>query len=79
MLNIKCFHCGKSFALDEAVAASWLEEHKEERPKHYTTQCHFCRRTMKVPVRQIRGRLPPLQQQRPQEQPAAQESETGDG
>ena len=77
MLNIKCFRCGKSFALDEAVAASWLEEHKEERPKTYPAQCHFCRRTMKVPVKQIRGRQPPLQQQQPQ--PAAQEPETGDG
>jgi len=30
MLNVKCFHCGKSFALDVDLAASWLEEHKEE-------------------------------------------------
>jgi hypothetical protein len=73
MLNIKCFRCGKSFALDEAVAASWLEEHKEERPKHYPAQCHFChfcRRTMKVPVKQIQRRLRPA---------AAQKPETGDG
>jgi hypothetical protein len=21
-----------------------LEEHQEERPKHYPAQCHFCRR-----------------------------------
>ena len=73
MLNIKCFRCGKSFALDEQVAASWLQEHKEERPKHYSAQCHFCRRTMKVPVKQIRRRLPQ------QQQPPAQEPETGDG
>jgi phage terminase large subunit GpA-like protein len=71
MLNIKCFHCGKSFALDEEVAASWLEEHKEERPKHYPAQCHFCRRTIKVPVKQIQRRL--------QVRPAVQEPETGDG
>jgi hypothetical protein len=77
MLNIKCFRCGKSFALDEAVAAAWLEDHKEERPKHYPAQCHFCRRTMKVPVKQIRRQLPSLQQQR--RQPSAQEPETGDG
>ena len=75
MLNIKCFHCGKSFALDEDVAASWLQEHREERPKHYSAQCHFCRRTIKVPVKQIRGR-PPLQQQ---QQPPVQEPEAGDG
>ena len=75
MLNIKCFHCGKSFALDEAVAASWLEEHKEERPKHYSAQCHFCRRTIKVPVKQIRRRLPVQKQQ----QSPAQEPEAGGG
>ena len=56
MLNIKCFRCGKSFALDEDIAASWLEEHKEERPKTYPAQCHFCRRTMKVPVKQLQRR-----------------------
>ena len=71
MLNIKCFHCGKSFALDTEVAASWLEEHKEERPKHYPAQCHFCRRTIKVPVKQIRRQLPV--------QPAVQEPEAGSG
>lgn len=54
MLNIKCFHCGKSFALDDAVAASWLQEHQDENPTHYSAQCHFCRRTIKVPVAQIR-------------------------
>ena len=63
MLNIKCFRCGKSFALDEQVAASWPEEHKKERPKHYPAQCHFCRRTMKVPVKQIERRQPPRRQQ----------------
>jgi len=74
MLNIKCFRCGKSFALDETVAASWLEEHKDEHPKHYPAQCHFCRRTMKVPVEQIQRRLPAQQPQ-----PAAQAPETDDG
>lgn len=54
MLNIKCFHCGKSFALDEALTDAWLEEHQGERPKHYPAQCHFCRRVIKVPIRQIR-------------------------
>jgi hypothetical protein len=58
MLNIKCFHCGKSFALDTDVAGAWLDEHKEDRPKHYTANCHFCRRVIKVPVKQIRRYLP---------------------
>ena len=44
MSNTKCFHCGKSFALDMDLVAAWLEEHKEEHPKHYSAQCHFCRR-----------------------------------
>ena len=57
MLNIKCFHCGKSFALDEALASAWLEEHQAEHPKHYPAQCHFCRRVIKVPVRQIRQQI----------------------
>ena len=54
MSNTKCFHCGKSFALDMDVVAAWLQEHKEEHPKHYPAQCHFCRRVIKVPIRQIR-------------------------
>ena len=58
MQNVKCFRCGKSFALDDGAVAAWLEEHKEERPKHYAAQCHFCRRVIKVPVAQIRRRLP---------------------
>jgi hypothetical protein len=74
MLNIKCFRCGKSFALDEAVAASWLEEHKEEHPKHYPAQCHFCRRTMKVPVKQIQRQIA-----RQQREPAAQAPEQPSG
>ena len=57
MLNLKCFHCGKSFALDADTAAAWLEEHAEEHPKHYTAHCHFCRRVVKVPVKEIRRRL----------------------
>ena len=58
MLNIKCFHCGKSFALDEALTSAWLEEHQGEHPKHYPAQCHFCRRVIKVPIRQIRRQMP---------------------
>ena len=58
MLNIKCFHCGKSFALNTDVVAAWMEEHKEEAPKHYSAQCHFCRRVVKVPIKQIRRSLP---------------------
>jgi hypothetical protein len=57
MLNIKCFHCGRSFALDEALAEAWLQEHQEEHPRHYPAQCHFCRRVVKVPVQQIRRDL----------------------
>lgn len=63
MLNVKCFHCGKSFAMDTDVAAAWLEEHKEERPKHYTAHCRFCRRAIKMPIRQIRPHLPAKQEQ----------------
>ena len=58
MSNTKCFRCGKSFALDMDTVASWLEEHKEERPKHYPAQCHFCRRVIKVPIKQLRRFLP---------------------
>ena len=58
MSNVKCFRCGKSFALDMDVVAAWLQEHKEERPKHYSAHCHFCRRVIKVPVKQLRRFLP---------------------
>jgi phage terminase large subunit GpA-like protein len=58
MLNIKCFHCGKSFALNTDVVAAWLEEEKEKKPTHYSAQCHFCRRVVKVPINQIRRSLP---------------------
>jgi hypothetical protein len=61
MFNVKCFHCGKSFAVDEDLAAAWLEEHKDEHPRHYPAQCHFCRRVIKVPVQQIQ-RHPPVQE-----------------
>ena len=67
MLNIKCFHCSRSFALDEALVAAWLEEHQQEHPKHYPAQCHYCRRTIKVPVRQIRRRMPPPDRSTPTE------------
>ena len=58
MSNAKCFRCGKSFALDMDAVAAWLEEHKEERPKHYSAHCHFCRRAIKVPIKQLRRYLP---------------------
>lgn len=58
MVNVKCFYCGKSFALDMDAVAAWLQEHQEEKPKHYAAQCHFCRRAIKVPVQQIRRNLP---------------------
>ena len=63
MSNTKCFHCGKSFALDMDLVAAWLEEHKEEHPKHYSAQCHFCRRVIKVPVKQLRRFLPAEQEE----------------
>lgn len=69
MLNIKCFHCGKSFALDEALPSAWLEEHRDERPKHYPAQCHFCRRVIKVPVRQIQRQISRLEQPRERHAP----------
>ena len=62
MSNVKCFRCGKSFALDMDAVAAWLEEHKEERPKHYSAQCHFCRRVIKVPIKQLRRQLPTEQE-----------------
>ena len=62
MLNTKCFHCGRSFALDTDVAAAWLQEHKDEHPKHYPAQCHFCRRVIKVPIKQLRRYLPAQQE-----------------
>jgi hypothetical protein len=58
MLNIKCFYCGKSFALDEATVRVWLEEHKEEHPRHYPANCHFCRRVVKVPIKRLLRGLP---------------------
>jgi phage terminase large subunit GpA-like protein len=58
MLNVKCFHCGKSFALDDNLVAAWLKEHADEHPRHYAAQCHHCRRIIKVPVSQIQRHLP---------------------
>jgi hypothetical protein len=46
------------------VVASWLEEHKEERPKHYPAQCHFCRRVIKVPIKQLRRFLPKQEEEK---------------
>jgi hypothetical protein len=45
------------------VVAAWLEEHREERPKHYPANCHFCRRVIKVPVKQLRRYLPAEQEE----------------
>jgi DNA-directed RNA polymerase subunit N (RpoN/RPB10) len=72
MINIKCFHCGKSFALDEALASAWLEEHQGENPKHYPAQCHFCRRVIKVPIRQIQREI--LRQERSSEGQAPEQA-----
>lgn len=62
MLNIKCFHCGKSFTLNTEVLAAWLDEHKvgesAEKNTHYTTPCPFCRRVIKVPLQQVQRSVP---------------------
>ncbi len=58
MLNVKCFHCGKSFALNTELVAAWLEEQQGKKTRHYSTQCRFCRRVIKVPISQIRRGLP---------------------
>ena len=63
MLNVKCFRCGKSFAVDTAAAAAWLQEQGAERPKHYPAQCHFCRRVIKVPVKELLRHLPAAEEQ----------------
>ena len=58
MINTKCYHCGKSFNLDEVQVTTWLEENKDKRPKTYSANCRFCRRVIKVPVKYILQRLP---------------------
>lgn len=58
MLNIRCFYCGKSFTIVPEVAAEWLKAHRDEKPQHYPAQCVFCRKTIKVPVKQIERGLP---------------------
>ncbi|MBN1935577.1 MAG: hypothetical protein JW934_12995 [Anaerolineae bacterium] len=58
MLNVKCFYCGKSFVISPEVVTAWMEEHKEEKPRHYTVQCVFCRKAIKVPIKQIERGLP---------------------
>ena len=62
MSNVKCFRCGKSFALDMDAVAAWLAEHQEEHPRHYPAQCHFCRRVIKVPIKQLARQLPTQQE-----------------
>ena len=62
MANVKCFHCGKSFALDMDEVAAWLAEHQEEHPRHYSAHCHFCRRVIKVPLKQLERELPAQQE-----------------
>ncbi len=57
MLNIRCLYCGKSFTIDTEVAVVWLETHREEKPKHYPAQCAFCRKAIKVPIKQIERNL----------------------
>ena len=58
MFNVKCFHCGKSFALNDDLVLAWLKEHEAEHPRYYPAPCHFCRRVIKVPVSQIRRYVP---------------------
>ncbi len=58
MINIKCFYCGKSFPVNPDAISTWLEAHQQEQPKTYPAQCLFCRRVIKVPLKQIERSLP---------------------
>jgi phage FluMu protein Com len=48
LMQIRCFHCHKPFALSKETVHAALDILSEENLSHYNAQCPHCRRVNKV-------------------------------
>jgi len=58
MTPVTCFNCRRQFNIDETAIAEELTRLKEERAKHYTIECPYCRKVNKIALSRLTGGRP---------------------
>jgi phage FluMu protein Com len=58
-MQLRCYHCGMSFAIKREEIAFALKALEESGGKHYDAHCPRCRHANKVSVEQLRRVAPP--------------------
>lgn len=78
-MQIRCYRCGNSFAINKEEAAFALKALEETGGTHYDTRCPKCRHDNRVSLEQLRRAAPKpapevsAQTQSPKDEPAKDE------
>ncbi|MCA9916430.1 MAG: hypothetical protein KC445_00690 [Anaerolineales bacterium] len=57
-MNVRCNYCRQSFNLGRDYLVDALAKAKETKQKTHSVECINCRKTIKVPVAQIKRYVP---------------------
>lgn len=62
-MNVRCQFCRQSFNLSRDFMVTAVAEAEEKAQKHVTVECIGCRKTIKVPLKQIKRFLPAVEEE----------------
>lgn len=57
-MNVRCQFCRQTFNLGRDFMATAVAEAEENKQKHVTVECKGCRKTIKVPLKQMKRYIP---------------------
>jgi phage FluMu protein Com len=57
-MQLRCYRCSWSFAINQEELAYALETVEQSGGKHYDARCPRCRTTNKIPLQQLRRAAP---------------------
>jgi len=58
MMQVRCQRCGWMLTLGREAIAAAVAEAQQSHEQHHVVNCPHCRRAIKVPVAELRRRLP---------------------
>jgi len=57
-MNVRCNYCHQAFNLSRDYLINAVAEATEKRQKYHTVECINCRKTIKVPLSQMKHYVP---------------------
>lgn len=57
-MNVRCNYCGNSFNLGKDYIVQAIADAKEKKQKYNAVECIKCRKTIKVPIKQMQRFAP---------------------